>query len=329
MNLKEFAKHINLSASTVSRAFRNSHDISMETKERIWAKAKELNYQPNPLASSLRSQRTKTIAVILPEIANNFFSLAINGIESIAQEQGYHVLIYITHEDGNKQEAFLNSLQSGRVDGILISLSNSEAGKVPAELANKLPVVYFDRVPQDEEVLRVTTNDYESAYMATEHLIKKGCRKIAHFYFELHLSISRKRMDGYLDALRDHKIPVNKKLLLDCTRESHSREQIRTLMQSANRPDGIFSSIEKFALQTYEVCAELKLGIPEKVKVITFSNLQTASLLHPSLTTICQPAYDIGQKAASLLFQKLSKKQGSVSKKHFILSSELIERGST
>ena len=169
VNIKKLAKILNISISTVSKALRDSHDISRETKDRVISLANELNYQPNPHASSLRKAKSKTIAVIIPEIANNYFSLAINGIESIAQEKGYHVLIYLTHESYAKEVALLRLLHSGRVDGILISLSSttSEYSHIEEVQGKGLPVVFFDRVCENFNTVSITTDDYESAYNAT------------------------------------------------------------------------------------------------------------------------------------------------------------------
>jgi LacI family transcriptional regulator len=332
MNLKELARELNVSPSTVSKAFRNSYDISPETRDRILAKAAELNYQPNPSASSLRTQKTRTIAVILPEIANNFFTLAINGIEAVAQKQGYHVLIYITHEDTQKEINFTNSLQGGRVDGVLVSLSQGTTDFSHfAGLQKKgIPVVYFDRVLEDEKAIKVTTNDFESGYLAAEHLIRQGCKKIAHLYFYEHLSISEKRRSGYIKALADNNYKVDESLVLECTGDRQAdHELIKKLLKKKNRPDGIFSSIEKLALVAYETCNELNINIPRDVKIISFSNLPTASLLKPSLSTITQPAYEMGETAARMLFNLLTKRPDRYPPETLTLRSELEPREST
>lgn len=332
MNLKELARELNVSPSTISKAFRNSYDIRPETRDRILARASEVNYQPNAVASSLRTQKTKTIAVILPEIANNFFALAINGIEAIAQKQGYHVLIYITHEDTHKEVAFVNSLQGGRVDGVLISLSQgTQEFTHLKDLGRRgIPVVFFDRVLEDEAAARVTTNDMDAAYLATQHLIEEGCKRISHIYFYEYLSISQKRRSGYLKALSDKGLAVDKNLVVACTgNEEEDRQTIKELLRGKDRPDGIFCSVEKLALTAYEACHELALSIPEDVRIISFSNLPTAPLLAPSLSTITQPAYDMGAAAAGMLFRLLSKKAGQAQNETVVLDSKLVKRAST
>ena len=331
VNLKKLAEQLDLSISTVSKAFRNSYDISEPTKNRILALARELNYQPNPLASSLRTQKSKTIAVIIPEIANNFFSLAINGIESVAQQQGYHVLIYLTHEDYAKEVAFTRHLQNGRVDGVLMSLSdgNKDSAHLEEMKERGIPVVYFDRILDSCSAPRITTNDFESGYKATTHLIDRGCQKIAHLYFSKNLSIDTKRKEGYVQALKDHGIPVRKKLMLVCSPNPEQSYRQILGMLGDQKPDGIFSSFEKLAVQTYQACGELQLSIPRKIKVISFSNLETASLLNPSLTTITQPAFNIGKEAATILFKALDKNKLHINNEKIVLGSALMVRDST
>ena len=332
INLKKLAKELNLSISTISKAFRNSYDINPKTKARILALAKELNYQPNPLASSLRTQKSKTIAVIVPEIANSFFALAINGIESIAQEEGYHVLIYLTHEDHAKEVAFTQHLQSGRVDGVLMSLSDgTKDGFHLDHLREKgIPVVFFDRIYEHGNTTKVTTNDFESGYKATQHLIEQGCKKIAHLYISKNLSIGNKRMEGYLQALKDNGLNINKKFIVPCSNnDENNYKSIKAVLKNKDRPDGIFSSFEKLAFLSYQACEELNLSIPKDIKIISFSNMETASLLNPPLTTIIQPAFEIGKEAASVLFKALRKNSVAIPNEHTIINSVLIKRRST
>lgn len=332
VNLKRLAKELNLAISTVSRALRDSYDISPETKKRVFELAQKLNYEPNPYASSLRKQKSRTIAVVIPEVANNFFSLAINGIESIAQEKGYHVLIYLTHEDYQKEVSIMRHLQSGRVDGILMSLSaNTQDSSHIAELHNKgIPIIFFDRVSDAIDTSKVTTDDYDSGFKATEHLIKNGCQHIAYLSFSEHLSITNKRMRGYLEALEHYNIKPDRRLVIQCSIDNGEiYPLLRKLLTGKKRPDGIFASVEKLAIASYHICEELKINIPKDIKVISFSNLETASLLNPSLTTITQPAFDIGRKAASVLFRRLEKSKIPFMSETIVLKSVLVPRRST
>lgn len=332
MNLKELAKELNLSISSVSRALRDSKEISDSTKKKVLAKAKELNYHANPFASNLRRQKSKTIAVVIPEIANNFFSLAINGAESYAQKKGYHVLIYQTHEDLQQEISIAKHLQNGRVDGILISLSSQTADTSHLlELKNKgIPLVFFDRVAEDISAPKITTDDYESGFGAAEHLIENGCKRIAFLSISNKLSIANKRMAGYLDALKKHGLEKDENLILTCDNDKEtSKASIKKLLSSNSRPDAIFACVEELAVSTYLICEELKIKIPEDMKVISFSNLQTAAILNPSLTTITQPAYEIGREAAVVLFDLLENKASLQRSDEIVLRSELIIRNST
>jgi LacI family transcriptional regulator len=331
VNIKKLAQLLNLSIATVSKALRDSYDISQETKDKVMALAKELNYQPNPHASFLRKQSSKTIAVIIPEIANNYFTLAINGIESVAHEKGYHVIIYLSHEDYDREVAFTRHLQSGRADGVLISVASTTDNYAHLqELQDKgLPIVFFDRVAEDFNTVKVTTDDYESAYLATKHLIEQGCKRIAHLAISTSISIGNKRAKGYLQALQDYGVMSDESFLIECINDPVlDTELIKDLFVHI-KPDGIFAAVERYAITTYELCEELGLNIPKDVKVISFSNLQTASLLNPSLSTITQPAFDIGREAAAMLLKKLDKKSFQLPDENIVIQSKLIPRKST
>jgi LacI family transcriptional regulator len=331
VDLKKLAQLLNLSISTVSKALRDSYDISKETKERVIALANELNYQPNPHASSLRRHKSKMIGVIIPEIANNFFTLAIDGIESIAQEKGYHVLIYITHENVEKEIAFIKHLHNGRVDGVLISLSSSTKDYSHLkELQEKgLPIVFFDRVYEHLNTACITTDDYESSYKATQHLIDKGCTKIAHLMFSESTSIGNKRMKGYMDAMQNNGLALDEKMIVRCTNNDEQDYKLLEKLFKPKRPDGVFASVERYAILTYDICNRLKLSIPGDIKLISFSNLQAAAFLNPPLSTIRQPAFDIGKEAASILFKALDKKMFKLKQENIVFKSMLVERDST
>ncbi|WP_184543190.1 LacI family DNA-binding transcriptional regulator [Mucilaginibacter sp. FT3.2] len=329
INLKELALALNLSTATVSRALRDSHEISTETKKKVLELAKKLNYEPNPSASNLRSQKSKTIAVIIPEVTNNFFSQAINGIEEIARQHDYHVLIYQTHENSELEIAFMRRLLSGRVDGILISVaSETNDDQDFKDILNELPVVFFDRVNENIDAVKVTTDDYESTYKATTHLIECGCRKIAYLMALNNLSTGKKRFAGYLAAMKDNNVTENEALIIpDSNNDDDNYTHIKKLLLD-EKPDGIITSIENLALPCYYACRDLKLNIPRDVKLISFSNLKTAPLLNPSLSTITQPAFEMGKEAASILFKILNKKYFEPNET-LVLKSVIIKREST
>lgn len=331
VNLKLLAKELGLAISTVSRALRDSHEISPETKKRVQELADKLGFHPNPHASSLRKNKSKTIAVIVPEIENNFFSQAINGVELIAQEKGYHVLIYLTHENDKLEKDFIQLLRNGRVDGLMISLSNTTSSFEHLEACkeSELPFVFFDRVIDEFDVPNITTDDVDISFKATEHLIKKGCERIAFLSMSDHLSISKRRLSGYQKAIEKLQ-PGGWQRIVECSPDNEkTRDIIRELLQQEDAPDGIFASVERFAINTYEVCQELNISIPAKIKVIGFSNLSAAALFHPPLTTIVQPAYEIGREAATILFKIIENKKLLSSEMKVVLPSELIIRRST
>lgn len=331
VNIKTLAQLLGLSIATVSKALRDSYDISKETKAKVVNLARELNYQPNPHASSLRRHSSKTIAVIIPEIANNYFTLVIDGIESVVQEKGYHVMIYLTHEDASREIAFARTLHNGRVDGALISVSGTgnDFSHFRELQAKGLPIVFFDRVVEDFDTIKVTTDDFESAYLATKHLIERGCKRIAHLGISKNLSIGKKRLNGYIKALADHNMSADDTLIAACTNDNTKDFEIISNLFTEHKVDGIFASVERYAILTYEICRALKLNIPDDVKVISFSNLQTASLLNPSLSTITQPAFDMGKEAVTMLLKALEKKNFQLKDENIVIKSSLTEREST
>ncbi|RZM22596.1 MAG: LacI family transcriptional regulator [Pedobacter sp.] len=331
INIKELARALDLSTSTVSRAFRDNSDISKETKERILAMAKQLNYQPNHYASNLREQKSKTIAVIVPELANNFFSQAIHGIERVAREKGYHILIYATDDEFAKEVSFIRHLHNGRADGIIMSVSGEANDHTYLnELAKKrLPLVFFDRVYEDIITPRVITNDYQSSFTAIQHLIKQGCKRIAYLVINKNLSIGKTRMQGYIDALAKFNIPFDESLIIDCSQSYKKNHVILKDMLTDIKPDGVFTSVERLAFATYYACYELNISIPDQLKVIGFSSLEIAPLLNPSLSTITQPATKIGIEAAELLFKMLEDPLSVDPHKKVILDSKLVKRNST
>ena len=332
INLKKLASELNVSVSTVSKALNDSHEIGAGTKQKILEKARELGYKPNPYASYMRHQKSKTIAVIIPEMVNSFFLHVINGAESIAREKDYHLLIYITHEDAQKEISIVNHLQNGRVDGIIMSLSSTikDYDHLTECINNNIPIIFFDRICHEIETVKITTDDFTSGFIATEHLIQSGCRNIAYLSISENLSIDNKRMQGYLEALNKYDIDFDRSKIIRCGNDDKKNYRlIKKLLSRPAKIDGIFSSVEKFALMTYNVCRDMGLKIPQDVKVISFSNLATADLLSPSLTTITQPAEEIGVAAASQLFKYLDRKKIQIPNDNIIIKSKLMARGST
>ena len=316
INIKIIAERLKLSTSTISRAFNGSRDINKDTRERILTFAKEHNFLPNHYASNLRDKKTKTLAVIVPEIVNDFFAQAINGIEEVARKKGFYILLYRTDDVFEKEVSFISYLNNGKVDGIIMSVSGeaNDHNYIKKLEQKHIPVVFFDRVYEDIDVSKVTTNDYESSFTATEHLIEQGCRRIAYLVINKNISIGKMRGQGYMDALAKHHVPFDEQLVIDCSQSEKENYAIIKNALTRTKPDGIFSSVERLALATYHVFNDIKIDVPNNLKVISFSSLQIAPLLCPALSTITQPAYEMGIKAAELLFEELENKGTDIAK---------------
>jgi LacI family transcriptional regulator len=331
ITIKMIARDLKLAVSTVSKALADCHEISEHTKKRVRDYVEQLNYVRNIYASNLKKKRTGNIAVVVPEVADSYFSAAINGIESVAQDKSHHVIIYITHEDQSREASIVREFRSGRVDGVLMSVSSGKNTTTHLlELSNSdVPLVFFDRVCDDIEASKVTTNDFDSGYKATELLIRRGCNSVAFLGMTENLSIIRDRLNGYKKAITDNGMRLKEAEIISCGNdEPGAIESLTTLLTSASRPTGIVGSTEKLATLVYAVCNKLSLKIPGDVRVIGFSNMSIASLLSPPLTTITQPAFEMGKAAATVLFKKLEAKTPDTTVEKIVISSVLHERGS-
>lgn len=329
VDIISIAKALNLSKSTVSRAFKENSDINPSTRSRILAYANELNYRPNHYASNMREQKSKTIAIVVPELGNNYFTQIIIGAEQIAKESGYHTLVYATNDDVNKEREFITSISNGKVDGVLMSVvGESEDHSYLHNIdLKKMPIVFFDRVYEDINITKIITDDYQSSFDATEHLIKTGCSQIAYLVIDKEHSIGKARYLGYRDALKQNNIPLREDLVLNC---SNSYEDNYTTIKSfleTNKLDAVLASVERLAFSTYYVCHDLAIVIPNDLKIIAFSSLQIAELLSPSLSTITQPAERIGKEAAKILLRQLNNESDIPEK--IVFQSQLIIRTSS
>jgi LacI family transcriptional regulator len=331
--IKDIAKALNLSTSTVSRALRGSYEISAETKKQVLEYAEKINYRPNPIALSLKERRSRAIGVVVSEIANNFFSQAINGIESIAYNKGYHVIITQSHESQDRERVNVEHLAARGVDGLLISLSSESVDiSYLKEMHEKgLPIVFFDRVTEEIETHTVTANNYLGAFHATEHLIYEGYKRIAHVTGSTYLSITKERLDGYKDALEKHGIPFNESLVKYCTHGgmiiTEVADALAALFKSKTKPDAIFAGGDRLTLACYGLVKEMKLK--KETGFIGFSNTGVGNLFSPALTVIRQPAAEIGQSAIEFLIQIIESKRPVTEFQHRVLETELIIRDSS
>jgi len=332
MNIKTLAAQLGISVSTVSKALNDSYEISAETKKKVLDLAALLNYTPNAYAGSLRNKKSSNIAVVLPEVADSFFSQAINGIESVAQEKGYHVIVYLTHEKQHKEQSILNDFRNGRVDGVLMSLSSeTTSDEHICRLKDKgIPLVFFDRVPEKMMAASVVTDDFEAAYKATVQLIGKGCERIVFLSLSDKLAIINHRVGGFKKALSDAGRTYHDHMLVNCSlNEQQNYETLKAVLTRTERPDAVIASAEKTATDIYSICNQLGLNIPADLKVIAFASLPIAALLSPPLSTIVQPAFEIGKTAAALLFKALEKPGFKLKNEYVILPSVFIERKSS
>jgi LacI family transcriptional regulator len=320
INMIQLAKELGLSVSTVSKALGDSYEISASTKKRVLDLAKQYNYKPNPFASSLRKKKSKQIAVIIPDIVNNFFALAVDGIESVTMNKHYDTFIYLTHENLEREKAVLEHLESGLTSGLIISVCTGKEGYGHFQQFyenTKLPIVFFDRVPDLLQFPKVISNNYESTFEATLRLVKSGVKRPVFLATEEPLYTSIERRRGFQAALISQHIPFTDDMIVECSDDMDKNYLIiRKLLSNRKRPDGIFASIEKYAITTYQVCKELKINIPKDVKIIGMTNLRTAALLNPSLSTLSQPAFEMGREAASLLIKMIEKKSYAAANDH-------------
>lgn len=331
--IKDIAKALNLSTSTVSRALRGSYEISDETKKQVLEYAEKINYRPNPIALSLKERRTRAIGVVVSEIANNFFSQAINGIESIAYNRGYHVIITQSHESHEREKVNVQHMAARGVDGLLVSLS-SESSDISylKELHEKgMPIVFFDRITDEIETHKVTANNYNGAFSATEHLIAQGFRNIAHITSSPFLSITKERLEGYKAALEKANLPYNESLVKHCLHggmiAKEVEEVLKELSENDPKPDAYFAAGDRLTIVCYGILKKMKLQ--KDRGYIGFTNSGVADLFSPSLTTIRQPASEIGQSAIEMLIQIIESKRPVTDFQHKVLETELFVRESS
>ena len=333
VTIKDIAKALNLSASTVSRALRGSYEISTETKKQVLEYAEKINYRPNPIALSLKERRTRSIGVVVTEIANNFFSQAINGIESIAYNRGYHVIITQSHESQEREKVNVQHLASRGVDGLLISVSSETVDLSHLkELHEKgLPIVFFDRITDKIDTHKVVANNYLGAFHATEHLIFQGFKRIAHIASSPSLSITKERLAGYKEALLKHAIPFNEDLLKYCNHGGMIAEEIEesmnSLMKNKTRPDAVFTAADRITTICFGILK--KLNLKKELGFTGFTNTNLGDIICPSLTAIRQPAFEIGQTATEFLISMIESKRPVTDFETRVLETELIVRESS
>ncbi|HHT22014.1 MAG TPA: LacI family transcriptional regulator [Bacteroidales bacterium] len=326
----DIAKELNISPSTVSRALKNHPDISKKTIELVQACAKRLNYQPNALALNLRLGRNNTIGVIVPEIVHYFFSSIVQGIEEVASNEGFNVMLFRSEESYEKELKITNSLINARVAGVLASLSKETDRYEHYQqiIDNNIQLVFYDRICIGINTDRVVVDDYAGALKAVEHLIETGCKRIAFYSSPTHLEISKNRKNGYLDALRKHKLPVNESLMFVCDTRDAAMELTPKVLAMDNPPDAFFAINDHTATGILRAVKQFGLKVPDDISICGFSDGDLALACDPMLTTVEQHGYEVGKTAAKLLIDKIN----GVTLGQFtnrIIKTKLMVRGTT
>lgn len=312
--IKDIAKALGLSTSTVSRALNGSYEIGAETKKLVLEYAEKVNYRPNPIALSLKEQKSHSIGVVVCEVANDYFSQAINGIESIAYNRGYHVIITQTHESFDRESANVQHLLSRHVDGLLVSLSAETTDTAPYKYLHEkgFPIVFFDRVATDVNTHKVIANNFKGSFEATELLINAGFRKIAHLTNSINLLISRERFDGFKAALDKHGLDFNPGYLKHCNHGGMIQDEvefaIKELLNMDERPDAIFIGSDRLTINSMHILKKLGIKVPDDIAIAGFTNSEVAELFDPPLTVVRQPAFQIGQMATEMLIKTIESK---------------------
>jgi LacI family transcriptional regulator len=336
VTIKDIARELGISPSTVSRALKDHPDISPETKRVVNALAEKLNYQPNIVALSLRQSKTNTIGVIIPEIVHFFFSTVISGIEDIAYSAGYNVILTQSNESEAREILDMKALFNSRVDGMLMSVSRETTNfdHIEGMLAKGVPIVFFDRVFNTDQASKIIVDDFTGAKEATLHLIDQGCKRIAHIEGPPNLDISVQRLEGYKEALKENNIPFNKELVSICPSGTIEEGKIATekLLELKNPPDAIFATNDPAAMGAMQAIKEKGLKMPHDIALVGFSNWFFSALMDPPLSSVDQPGFEMGQEAAKLLIRQIEKQDKDdleIAPETKILKTRLIVRESS
>jgi len=330
ITIKDIARELGISPSTVSRALKDHPDISQETKRLVNELAAKYNYKPNIIALSLRNQRSNIIGVIIPEIVHYFFSSVISGIEEVANQNGYSVIISQSVEDYNREVAACDAFLNGIIDGILVSVSKEtvDYSHLRRFEDEGIPVVFFDRVIEEMNVDRIIIDDFDGAYQATEHLIIQGRRRIVHFAGPQNRLIGQNRLKGYLKAMRDNGVVIDENLIIHCDTFQSALVETQKLIDKGLKFDSIFTVNDFTAAGAMKILTRNGYKIPQDVSVVGFGDDQTSLMVEPTLTTVRQPGFEMGKRAMEQLIRRITQtKQNSPVTE--ILKTQLIVRESS
>ena len=331
ITLKDIAKELNLSASTVSRAMKNNPAISAETRKLVQNFAQKHKYKPNTLAMQLRTRRNTTIGVIVPEIVHYFFSTVLAGIQEEAEKENYNILICQSNEDYEKEIKSVQTLLDARVCGILASQSKTtnEFSHFQEIVDNNVPLVFFDRICTGINTDKVVVDDYEGAYKAVDHLATTGCKRIAFLGANAHIPISNNRRMGYETALRKHKLELNKSFIKECDTRQHAQQIIPEMLKEEVIPDAFFCVNDEVAAYCLQAVKAAGYRVPEDISICGFTNGYLVEVTQPTLTSVDQHGFKMGTQAVRLLIDRIEGKEtkkGVVSK---LIKTELVLRNST
>ncbi|TGD78262.1 LacI family DNA-binding transcriptional regulator [Hymenobacter wooponensis] len=334
ISLRDLAKHLNLSTSTVSRALADHRDISEATKDRVRQMAQELNYRPNQLAAALRKGHSKTLGVIVPHIKGYFFPAVMNGIEKVATREGFNVLLCQSNEDSAREKRNIEALLAAQVEGILVSVSATtqmDLKHFEQVRQQGVPLVFFDRVPDLPQSMAVILDDFQGAYQAVRHLIEQGCTRIAHLAGPQHLNTSRNRFLGYKAALEAHGLPYQEEeqvYSLPALTHEAGRLGMQHLLALDPPLDGVFAAYAIPSVGALEVLREKGIRVPQDIAFACFSNEPFTTMTQPQMTVVDQRAEQMGETAVRLFLQLL-KRGPAYMPPHLILKPELIIRDSS
>ncbi len=331
VTIKDIAEKLGISVSTVSRALKDHPDISIKTRQAVKELAKLLGYKPNLIALNLKNSKTNTIGLIVPEIEHHFFSKIINGIEDVAYENNYNVLVVQSNESYMREVLNTQTLLSNRVDGLLVSFSKEtqDYSHFQQIVDNEIPIVFFDRVLENFHADSVMVDDYSGAYNAVNHLIKQGCKRIALYSSPRHMLIGRNRFEGYKGALEKNNIPFNKDLVYSCDTFDSAMKISRSILKKHDRPDGVFAVNDITAIGVLKTARQLGIKVPDELKVVGFENSRSASVCEPELTSVDQFGYELGKKSAEMLLKRIEADTFDYKPEILKLKTELIIRGSS
>ncbi|WP_316788570.1 LacI family DNA-binding transcriptional regulator [Pedobacter frigoris] len=337
VTLKDIAKALNLSISTISKSLNDSHEISAETKKLVLDYAQQHHYFPNRLAKGLKEGKSRSIGVVVCSLENNFAAQMLDGIDCASTDKSYQIIIMQSKESQKQERACIELLYAGGVDGILISpaCETVDFSYLQSLQESGLPVVLFDRLSDDIDTHKVGADNFKGAYDATVHLIKNGYRSIAHLNTNTILNIATERLNGYKQALEEYKLTYRPDLLRSCDYTDAKKlnadleESIKYYMALKDRPDAILTSTDQISTRCLALLNKLGYKIPEDVALIGFTNTDLADAFNPPLTTVHQPAFEIGQLAASKLISLIEKKNQEPEYETILLDTTIQVRAST